>query len=236
MNFQLAMELYQGPLEKLLELIEEKKMEISTFNLAQVTGDFLKYLETITDRNDHQLLADFLVIASKLLLIKSRSLLPNLPLTEEEESEIKNLEDRLKIYQELKNARIHIKTSWRELPQMFSREFMIATEPLFYPPKKISPKELHKAFLKIIGELERILKTVVVIKREVINLKIKIEEILKRLTEGSFKFSHLHSGKSRTEIIVLFVAILHLIKDQLIRVEQPKHFEEITVVRKEKNE
>ncbi|MDI6734310.1 MAG: segregation/condensation protein A [Patescibacteria group bacterium] len=236
MNYELAMELYQGPLDKLLELIEEKKMEISTFSLAQVTGDFLKYLETLTNRGEHQFLADFLVIASKLLLIKSRSLLPDLPLTEEEELETKNLEGRLRIYQEMKNARINIKNSWHELPKMFSREFMLSTEPLFYPPKKTGSNELYQAFLKIIGELEKILKPAAAIKREIINLKTKIEEILHRLTRGSFKFSHIHKGKSRTEIIVLFLAILHLIKDQLIRVEQSKHFEEITVARKEKNE
>jgi len=236
MRYELAMELYQGPLDKLLELIEEKKLEISSFSLAQVTGDFLKYLETLTDKSDHQLLADFLVIASKLLLIKSRSLLPNLSLTEEEELEIKNLEDRLKIYQEMKNARIEIKNKWHERPQMFSREFMLSVKPVFYPPPKTDLNEFHSIFLKIIGELEKILKPTVALKKEIINLKATIEEVLQRLTKGSFKFSHIHKGKSRAEIIILFLAILHLIKKQLIKAEQAGHFEEITVVKKEKNE
>lgn len=69
----------------------------------------------------HSILADFLVVASKLILIKSKVLLPSLPLTEEEELDIRGLEGRLKIYQEFKKAQVHIKGLWRVSPQMFFR-------------------------------------------------------------------------------------------------------------------
>ncbi|MEK7162430.1 MAG: segregation/condensation protein A, partial [Patescibacteria group bacterium] len=97
-TYELKLENYQGPLQKLLELIEEKKMEITIINLAEVTSSFFEYLKKLEALGmDHSLLADFLVIASKLLLIKSKVLLPSLPLTEEEESDIRGLESQLKL-------------------------------------------------------------------------------------------------------------------------------------------
>ena len=84
MNYELKTEQFSGPIEKLWELIEEKKLEITELNLAEVTADFLNYLKTI-EKVEPKLLADFVVIASRLLLIKSKALLPNLELTVEEE-------------------------------------------------------------------------------------------------------------------------------------------------------
>jgi len=237
MEYELALENYQGPLDKLLELVEEKKMEITLVSLAKVTADFLKYLGKL--KQDErvsalypQFLADFLTVASRLILIKSKVLLPSLELSQEEESEIKDLELRLKIYQEIKGAKILIKNRWSELPQMKSREFLMLSEKLFYPPKKVSPETLHSFIAKITGELEKFLKPVATIKNEIISLKAKIEEVLKRITDKAMNFKELHKGKDRNEIIVLFLAILHLIKDQLILAEQRAHFEEITISRK----
>ena len=88
--YQLNIQQFFGPIEKLLELIEEKKMEITDLNLAEVTADFLNYLKTLVNV-DSRVLADFVVVASRLLLIKSKALLPSLELTEEEEQDISDL-------------------------------------------------------------------------------------------------------------------------------------------------
>src|SRR3989338_9156814 len=102
--YEFKTEKFQGPLEKLLELIEDKKLEITEISLAEVTNDFLQYLKTLTDADNMQtnaegnaeqsgnlavnqieirenlrLLADFIAIASRLILIKSKSLLPDAP-------------------------------------------------------------------------------------------------------------------------------------------------------------
>ena len=85
MNYELTLEAYQGPLDKLLELVEAKKMEVTEISLAEVTADFLDYLKKLEAENVSQtLLADFLVIASKLIFIKSKILLPSLFAGEEE--------------------------------------------------------------------------------------------------------------------------------------------------------
>ena len=107
----MSLEKFSGPLDILLSLIEEKKMAINEISLSQVTDQFLDYLKNLENNTEREtfesmeyqrILADFLVIASRLILIKSRSLLPNLVLSEEEESDIKELEERLRIYQQIK--------------------------------------------------------------------------------------------------------------------------------------
>ncbi|TSA44604.1 hypothetical protein D4R51_03410 [bacterium] len=232
MPYELNLESYQGPLQKLLELIEEKKMEITIVNLAEVTGGFFDYLKKLEASGaDHSLLADFLVIASKLLLIKSKVLLPSLPLTEEEELDIRGLEGRLRIYQEFKRAQAHVKNLWSVSPIMFSREYLMTKEAVFYPPKSVTANILAKIVAKVAGELEKFLKPVVAVKNEIIHLKEKIEEILKRLTEAPIGFKKMHLGRTRGELVILFLAILHLIKDQLISADQGEQFDEITIAR-----
>jgi segregation and condensation protein A len=232
MAYSLALDNYQGPLEKLLELIEGQEMEITRVSLAQVTGDFLSYVETLEKggATDPQLVADFLVVASKLILIKSKALLPTLPVTEEEEEELQDLELRLRLYRELKIAQQYLKDNWKPMPQMATREFLESTEPLFYPPKTATPEALAKTIAHLIGELERFFRPAAAVKQEIINLKAKIEEVLSRLTEAPTSFARMHGG-SRSEIVVLFLAVLHLIKEQLIHVDQDGHFSEMQVRR-----
>jgi segregation and condensation protein A len=233
MGYQLSLENYQGPLEKLLELIEERELEVTRVNLAQVTGDFFAYIETLRAGgvDDPQVVADFLVVASKLILIKSKALLPTLEVTEEEEADMRDLERRLVLYREFKKAQQHLKEGWSITPRSWSREFLQTSEPLFYPPRAVTPATLAGAVQVIVGELARLLKPTSTIRTDIINLKEKIEEVLKRLTEVPRKFASLHTG-SRSEVVVLFLAVLHLIKEQLISVDQDSHFSEMTIVKK----
>src|ERR1700691_5014627 len=115
--YELKMGEFSGPLEKLLELIEAQKMDVSEVSMARVTDDFLKYLEALKTsgladavadgmaldaldkvRLDLRVLADFISVASRLIFLKSKYLLPGLALTDEEEADIKDLESRLQIY------------------------------------------------------------------------------------------------------------------------------------------
>lgn len=236
MYYELALEKYQGPLEKLLELVEEKKLEITQVSLSEVTNDFLRYLERMElEVGCHALIADFLVVASRLILIKSRTLIPSLQLSEEEESDIKNLESRLKIYQELKKVQAYVKEGWGEYPKMAHRDFLMSLGVIFYPPEKLTVEDLRKSVAKLTHELEKILKPVAILKSEMVNLREKIKEVLLRITEKPTSFRSLQNGKERNEIVVLFIAILHLVKDQLVFVEQDRHFQEITIAKKVKS-
>jgi len=229
MVYEFKSEQYSGPIEKLLELIEEKKLEITQLNLALITADFLTYLTTI-EKQAPGILADFLAVASRLLLIKSKALVPNLVLEQEEEEEIRDLEKRLKIYQEFKAARNYLKNLWQEQPLVFGREFLAASGKLFYPPKNLKPTDLKVVIERLLAELRKIVYETKDFKIEVINLEEKMREFLERLkTAQAVNFGKMTDSQSRAEIITCFLVVLHLIKDQLINVEQGEHFSEITI-------
>src|SRR3989344_3412325 len=155
MNYQVQLDKFSGPLEKLLELIEQKQLEITLVNLAQVTGDFLDYLKNLDEESKHpSVLADFVVVASRLLLIKSKAILPNLELTEEEETDIKDLELRLKIYKEFKEASVSLDKIWRQKNSSYGRELFMDLPPVFYPSPDLSVKVLEEKILELIQELK----------------------------------------------------------------------------------
>ncbi len=232
MDYQIKADYYQGPFEKLLELIEEKKLGIDQVSLAAVTADFLKYLEKLETENIRpEFLADFVSIASKLILIKSKTLLPSLAVTEEEEKDLKDFELKLKFFREFKEARENIKNNWREMPASATREFLAGSQTFFYPPSELQKDDLRQALAKLVDGLAVFFKPAVTLKNEIISLKKKIEEVFQRLTSEVVDFKSLHSGHSRSEVVVLFLAILHLLKDQLIRVDQDNHFDEMRIVK-----
>jgi len=252
MVYKLNLERFSGPIEKLLELIEEKKLEITDLSLAQVTADFLAYLTTV-EKSAPGILADFLVVASRLLLIKSKALLPNLVLDQEEEQGIKDLEERLKIYQEFKAAKEHFKNLWHDQPLIFSREFLAssgiprlsdgqaclpcpigrqAEDRIFYPPKKIKPEDLKNSIVHLLNELQKLIYETRDFKLETVNLEERMQEFLEKLKSiQTINFGKLTSFQSKAEIITYFLVILHLIKDYLINVKQDEHFSEITIER-----
>src|SRR3989344_4289829 len=139
MNYEVKLDKFSGPLEKLLELIEARELEITLINLGKVTGDFLDYLKSLDEQSKHpSVLADFIVVASHLLLIKSKAILPSLELTEEEEVDIHDLEARLKIYKEFKNAGVIVEGLWKKAPSYHGREFFANLPVIFYPSKNIT--------------------------------------------------------------------------------------------------
>ncbi len=235
-NYELKTEQFSGPLEKLLELIEGKKMEITELSLAEVTGDFLNYLKTI-ETVEPKLLADFVVVASRLLLIKSKALLPNLELTAEEESDIKDLEVRLQFYRNFKPAMDLLKRLWERKQISFSRPLMVGRPPVFYPAENIDTQELIRTFTVLFEALRQLAPETQVVKSSLISLEEKIQEIIKRMESlkhfSSLRFNTLAKEKNRSEIIVFFLAILHLLEKQFIRVEQKSGFSDIIIEKKE---
>lgn len=230
-KYEIKTEKFAGPLEKLLELIEERKMEITAISLAEITNDFLKYLRTLTEEMAHpSIIADFIIVASKLLLLKSKALLPSLELTEEEEKDIQDLEFRLKIYKEFKESSLNIKKLWENKNYCFGKELFSDLPPIFYPPRNLGIKDMINSIKNTIAELQALIPEKKSIKRAVINIKEKMEELLNRFrqkAESSFK--DVSRSKPKLEIIVFFLAILHLIRDRLITTEQVNQFSDIII-------
>ena len=247
MEYQTNIGKFSGPLEKLLELIEGKKLDISEVSLAKVTDDFLQYLEAFKKeldlsseekfRIDLRVLADFISVASKLIFLKSKYLLPGLQLTEEEEADIKDLEDRLKIYQELKPAIKVINNLWQTSHKSYSRRYFLGKNisllqhvDIFYPGKDLTIETLNASLMNVLRTIESYELETETIKEKIVTLEEKIMEVLGRIQKaGDTNFKHLSGDRSRGEMIVVFLAILHLAREQLVLLEQMDTFSDIIV-------
>lgn len=234
-KYELRLEQFSGPIEKLFELIESRKMEVTELNLAAVTDDFIKYVEALKAKGEPKseeemrLMADFIVVASRLLLIKSKSVLPNLELTLEEEEGIHDLEDRLKRYQQFKPMIALFKETYQNSKRSASRTLFAGKPVIFYPPKNVSSDILYKILEGLFEAFKQISLEIKTIEITLVRLEDKIEEIIGKIKDGISQFSNIANGKNRAEIIVLFLALLHLLKDQIIKAEQEEKFSEIMI-------
>ena len=121
MAYEVKTEKFEGPFEVLLNLIEEKKLSISEISLAKVCEDYLVYIKTIINVSRAEAAA-FLSVGATLMLVKSRTLLPTLELTADEEESIEELENRLNLLKEFQRLSKHIQEFSRRNTPLFSRE------------------------------------------------------------------------------------------------------------------
>ncbi len=227
MTFAPKLEKFEGPLDLLLQLIESADLDICEISLSQVADQFMKYLEKVEQKSPEEL-ADFLVVAAKLLLIKSRVLLPQLHL--EEESDALELEKQLKIYKEYFEAAKKIAEIIGRKKFMFAREKIpLDREVVFSPPPHLGMEKLRRIFLEIIKEIEPIVKLPKKSLLRTISIKEKIENIRQKIIAGlKLNFKDLIAGaKDRTEIIVTFLGLLELVKQRAVSVKQEGEFGEI---------
>ncbi len=230
-KYEVKLDQFSGPLEKLLELIEEKQLEVTQLSLAAVTEDFINYLKNLADHEKHpSVLADFVVVAARLLLIKSKAILPNLELTQEEETDIRDLELRLKIYQEYKTAAIGLNQLWQKNQQSFSRQFLMNLPPVFYPPENLKTDQLEQGMRAVLNMLKSLVPEKQTVKKVVMTIEEKVKELLERLKEQAEQSFHsISENRPKLEIIVLFLAILHLLRDRLIKTDQGSQFGDIRI-------
>lgn len=229
-TFEIKIDEFAGPMEKLLELIEAKKIPIARVSMANVTGEFIAYVQSIQEHTQPYVLADFLVVAAKLMLIKSKELLPSLILTEEEEHDIIDLETRLKIYREFKRAGGLVQNRWSATPQLYGKPLFahLGATAFFYPPKDVGPHELHAALVRLMRVLDEVFREPQKVKSSVVSIEEKIKEILARIETGSgHRLSDFAKTKPKGELVAIFVAILHLLKTSHIHVEQEGMFGDI---------
>jgi segregation and condensation protein A len=227
-NYQIKLEHFEGPLDLLLQLIEEEKLDISKVSLSKVADQFIQYINSAEEMNPEEV-ADFLLIASKLLLIKSKILLPNLEIDDEEASD---LEKQLKIYKEYYEASKKIESLIRKKHFSFSREKPIRViTPKFSPPKDFFIETMKQLFTEVLKSIEPIVNLPKDIIKRTISINEKIKHIRDMILEKvTFSFKKLiGQGSNKLEIIVSFLALLELVKQRNIMVEQTGIFEEIEI-------
>ncbi|HVY72950.1 MAG TPA: ScpA family protein [Candidatus Paceibacterota bacterium] len=226
-------DIFEGPLDLLLELIEKRKLLINDVSLASVCDEYIQRIGNQTEMPVGET-AEFVALAATLLLIKSRSLLPTLELTSDESRDIKELEYRLAVYQ-------IIKESTRGLTEAGKRPYLHegqapAAEPLFLFDESISLASLRAAAQALIDGFPKAPTLPKVAVKKIISLEEMIEKMAGRVSNAfrmSFKeFSGM--GKQldphvKHEVIVSFLALLELVKQGIIKANQGEHFSDITL-------
>jgi len=235
LNYNVQTPVYEGPLDLLLNLIERAELEITSVSLAMVTDQYLGYIKGLEQVNADEISA-FLVIAAKLLQIKSEALLPRPPARMPgEEDTGRSLVDQLKLYKRFKEI-----GGWLNEQQHANRRTFLRIA----PPPKVEPKldlsnlTLEKlvtaATIAFAKETEKQpLGIIIAPPRITIREKIDlISKTLKEVERSTFS-ALLNADASRLEVVVTFLALLELIKRYRVAAHQEGLFNDIEIDRME---
>jgi len=228
-DYKVATPVYEGPLALLLQLIERAELDITRLALAQVTDQYLAYLKVLENHQAEEVSA-FIVIATKLLQIKSEALLPRPPVREVgEEDPGEELARQLLAYKQYKQAAEFLKE--RE-SKGFRTYLRLAPPPTIEGKVDLSEFSLDDILLAaraafIQADNRQELGTVVTAPR--ITIREKISAIVKLLKKGEYtSFRILIGGKgSRMDVVVTFLAMLELIKRHFVKAKQENLFGDI---------
>lgn len=232
MAYQIHLEQFEGPLDLLLSLIEKEKLDITNVSLAKVADQYLDYLkgEEIVSLSN---LSSFLSIASRLLLIKSRALLPILEFSDEEEESMDDLEIRLKEYKKFREIAMKLNILFGGRNTLYSRENFSSFQVVFYPPSGITGEDLRTHFSNVLGEIpfleilpEKEMTTLITLEEKILELQRSLGDRI----ESSFS-EILREGADRVDVIVSFLAVLEMVKQRFILVKQEKFFSDISINR-----
>lgn len=232
--FKIKTPVFEGPLELLLELIERRKLFINDIALAEVADEYIAHVEKVDDfpvRN----VAQFVLIASTLVLIKSRSLLPEFALSSEEEADIKELEERLRLYKRAQELSLGIRAIFGKhilfAPQSENRP----REARFAPHAHITTASLRDAVNRVLAQLPKKEK----LQRAVVEKIMSLEEMIGKLSDRiqgalTMRFKDFAKGhgtgggrEEKITTIVGFLAMLELVKRGVLLARQHEMFSDI---------
>lgn len=226
---------YEGPLDLLLHMIKQSKMEIENINIYEITSQYIEYIKEMQDLN-LDIASEYLVMAAELIEMKSKALLPKKEIEEEEEAnpeeelkkrllEYKKYKESTEKFKELENKRSLFYT---KVPERFNE----------YTDKKINENtdltidDLISAFKNILirKNLEKPINTKITKKELSINERIvKIRNIFK--LKKRIKFEELFEESSRPYVIITFLSILQMASDNELLIKQDNNFSDIYLER-----
>lgn len=230
MSIQVALPQFEGPLDLLLHLIRENKIDIYDIPIALITKQYLDYLDLMKEFN-LDIASDFLTMAANLIYIKSKMLLPKPEQVEEEEDPRQELVEQLLEHMKFKEISKVLKEKYEFWSKAFTRKTSQEDE-IFI--QEINVFDLLTALKRIIQKVE----PKIYLKKETVNIEDKIEEIISLIQlkktvmfDEIFERSRKNSFITKLEIIVTFLAILELIRLKIIRASQSKPFDKIIINR-----
>lgn len=228
MTYNVKLESFAGPLDLLLHLVRKNELDIFKIPIAQITDEYLKYIELVKELN-LEIAGEFIVYAATLMYLKSRNLLPAEQKTEEEildeERQLQELKEKLAEYERFKQLASQLDERRHHEKQLFAREPFFEKEETTQIEATLF--DLLDAFSIILKEAEK--KHILEIEEENITVNDKIT-LIKSVLKKNRKviFSSLFSGaKSKQEMVVTFMALLELIRLKEIIIKQSSHFGEI---------
>jgi segregation and condensation protein A len=226
-RFSIQTKQYQGPLETLLNMIEERKLSVTDISLAEVADAYLSYVEKLLELPLAET-AQFILVASTLLLIKSRTLLPTLDLSEDERESVFELERRLARLQVIRAAARVLRTEWGRAPLLFPHRAPMRSA--VFSPAETTVEAIAAAATRLMNILPKSEKMVEAAVAPILALEDVIIGLKDRLNRAfRARFSELTKSKNRSEVIVYFLAMLELVRSGSASVTQERLFEDITI-------
>lgn len=227
-DYKIKTEQFEGPLELLVELIEKEELDITKLSISKVADDFLEFVD-----NNQEIglvnLSEFLLVASQLILLKSKALLPLFEFTKEEEEEIDDLEERLREYKKFKDISIQIGELYQGEKMSFSRKEARDIEYRKFIDPKINSRELADLYRGILSEkpeeddlIEEVMQEVVSLEEKMTDLKTSLEKRMKIAFAETIK-----NASDKMEVVVTFLAMLEMVKQKTLSVKQKDLFGDI---------
>jgi len=231
MVFDIKTPAYEGPLDLLVSLIEKREIFISDISISQVTDDYIEYINNLEEKNIDNM-SDFILIASTLVLIKSKSLLPTLSLSLEEEEDVADLETRIDIYKIIRECAEEVR-NLIEKGASYERGEISKKDIVFAPSGDINIENIFASIKDTVNKIpveEKKLPEVSV--KKVASLKDTIESLRKRIQQNIQTNFKEFSGKDKNErvhVVIHFLALLELIKQEMVKAHQETDFGDILI-------
>jgi segregation and condensation protein A len=225
MEFTVKLDRYEGPYTKLLDLIGERKLSITEISLVSVADDYIAYIRSLEEK-DNADISQFILVASTLMLMKAKSLLPSLIYTDEEEKEVNDLEKKLELHKALMHACGLIRPRYGKTP-LYERERVVYKgNAIFVPDQRVTVQLLQSVALLTLSTFIVPKQIVHVAIEQAVRIEHVIEKLLERVyTASSLAFTILAVGATTFEekkkvLIVNFLALLELIRSGTVQAEQ----------------
>lgn len=220
---------FEGPYDLLLDLIDKRKLSVNEVSLAQVTDEYVAFVRG-HEAFPMEEAAQFIGIAATLLLIKSKSLIPDLELSTEEEEDVDDLTRRLALYEKVREAR-------QELARAFGTRVMVsagerAPEPFFAPARDLALPSLETALANLLANLEKSEEKLPEVRvRPLVTIEEMMDTLLVRVQRAmNLSFREFSQGAAeKVEVIVSFLALLELVKQGAVDAAQQGAFDDIRI-------
>ena len=237
MKYNIHLNVYDGPLDLLCDLISRQKIDIKDISISEITSQYLAYIDMLNEM-DLEVASEFIIMPSKLLEIKSRYLLYKQHHEEHEEDPRLELVGQLEEYKKFKEASLNMKDKVHYTSDTFFR----AKEEVIVDNKidldEISIDAIRKILpiilkTKVIEGFDKTEELDIIVKKKVVSSEEKMEDLRVLMSkEDKVSFVKLVEYYDKDETIATFLAILELIKEKLIVVVQNEFFDDILIIKR----